>query len=88
MSLKHQISTWIHTQEVAVTRVFVVQHVHLLPDGTEDVKLIGVYSTKKSAGEAVERARTHEGFKAAPNGFAVDEYVLDEDEWKEGFVTC
>lgn len=44
----------LHLNEVALfragsMRVFVLQHVHLINDGEEDVKLIGVYSTRERA---------------------------------------
>jgi hypothetical protein len=70
-----------------VDRVFLVQHCHAVDDGTEDVKVIGVYSTRKEADGAVMRARARSGFKTALHGFSIDEYVLDKDQWTEGYVT-
>ena len=67
--------------------VFVVQHEHELPSGCEDVKLIGVYSTRARAESAVEHAKTLQGFAAVPDGFHIDEYELDADHWTEGYVT-
>ena len=67
--------------------VFVLQHVHELSDGEEDVKMIGVYSTHEQAELAVVRSRTLPGFHDAPDGFCIDRYVLDEDHWTEGYVT-
>jgi hypothetical protein len=37
--------------------VFVLQHLHLLPTGEEDVKLLGVYRSLEGAYSAVERLR-------------------------------
>jgi hypothetical protein len=67
--------------------VFVVQHVHELPDGTEDVKLVGVYSSLGHAEAAVARAAAQPGFRDASDGFHIDPYDLDVDHWPEGFVT-
>lgn len=78
--------------------VFLVQHLHRLPNGEEDVKIIGVYRTKKAALEAVARLSAQPGFSQHPSvvngdqddddqGFHVDEYKLDEDQWTEGFDT-
>ena len=79
--------------------VFVLQHVHTLPDDVEDVKLIGVYSSRDEALKAVDRQRQHPGFKdfpllvdpsvegRGPDGFHIGEYQLDLDYWYEGFVT-
>lgn len=78
-------------------RVFVVQHVHVFGDGEEDVKMIGVYTSKESALRAVERLGTQPGFRDFPDvvdldrgdgsGFHVDEYELDQDHWSDGYVT-
>ena len=67
--------------------VFVVQHVAHEDEPNEDVKLIGVYSTRSAAEAAINRLVGQPGFSAEPHGFQVDEYRLDEDHWKEGFVT-
>lgn len=67
--------------------VFVLQHVHAVADGDEDVKLIGVYSSRENADAAAARLRDQPGFADAPDGFHVDEYRLDQDHWAEGFVS-
>jgi hypothetical protein len=66
--------------------VFVVQHVHELEDESEDVKLIGVYSSQDAAASAVERLRRQPGFCDTPDGFHIDRYVVDEDHWSSGFI--
>ena len=67
--------------------VFVVQHEHELPSGCDDVKLVGIYSTRARAESAVEHAKTLQGFAAVPEGFHIDEYTIDANHWMEGFVT-
>jgi homoserine kinase type II len=67
--------------------VFVLQHVHTFDDGEEDVKMIGVYSSRGQAEAAVERLSTRPGFSDTPEGFEIDPYVLDKDHWTEGYVT-
>ena len=66
--------------------VFVLQHVHAREDGVEDVKFIGVYSSRERADAAVARLGHHPGFSDAPDGFHVDEYRVDQDHWVEGYV--
>jgi len=66
--------------------VFVVQHVHSLEGGEDDVKFIGVYSSRENADAAVARLSLQPGFSDELDGFSVDEYRLDEDQWAEGFV--
>jgi homoserine kinase type II len=67
--------------------VFVVQHVHVLDENEEDIKFIGVYSSKESAEGAVQRLRLQPGFSDTPGGFTIDLYEVDQDNWSEGFVT-
>ena len=68
--------------------VFVLQHVHSQDDGSEDVKLIGVYSSSEKAREATARLARLPGFADAPDGFHIDEYRLDQDHWAEGYVSA
>jgi hypothetical protein len=67
--------------------VFLVQHVHVLEDREEDVKTIGIYSTREAAERAVERLKLQPGFRDTPEGFTIDMYRLDQDHWEEGYVT-
>jgi hypothetical protein len=67
--------------------VFLLRHVHELPDGEEDVKLIGVYSSRVLAEEAQKRAEMQPGFHETPTGFIIDPYKVNEDHWPEGYVT-
>lgn len=66
--------------------VFVLQHVHTREDGVEDVKFIGVYSSREKAQAAVARLGRLPGFVDAPDGFHIDEYRVDQDHWAEGYV--
>lgn len=63
----------------------VLWHVQAMPDGDEDAKLIGVYSTDQKAEQAIERLRVQPGFRDAPGSFEVSDYELDKDYWAEGF---
>jgi hypothetical protein len=68
-------------------KVFVLQHVHPFDDGEEDVKLIGVFSVRSRAEEAIAYLLLQPGFKEHPDGFHLEEFCLDEYFWKEGYVT-
>ena len=70
-----------------MSRVYVLQHVHSLDDGAEDVKFIGVYSSRENAQAAIARLCLAPGFSDAPAGFHIDEYLLDKDQWVEGYST-
>ena len=68
--------------------VFLLWHEHELPGGEDDSKLIGVYSSKQLAEAAQKRAAQLPGFRDVPEGFMIDSYQVDRDEWREGFVTA
>lgn len=73
--------------------VFIVQHVHLQPDDYEDIKIIGIYTTREFAVAAVERVRGQPGFCNDPeivdegSGFHISRYTLNRDHWAEGYFT-
>ncbi len=66
---------------------FLLWHVNGMPDGEEDGKLIGVYSSRERAEEAKSRSLGLPGFREVPDGFIIDEYLVDQDNWTEGYVT-
>jgi hypothetical protein len=69
-----------------MANVFVLQHMHTREDCAEDVKFIGVYSSREKAQAAVARLDRRPGFVDAPDGFHIDEYRVDQDHWVEGYV--
>ncbi len=70
-----------------MTKVYVLQHEHVMEDGSEEVKFIGVYSTRENAQAAVARLSRAPGFSDTPDGFHISEYPLDKDHWVEGYTT-
>ena len=67
--------------------VVLLWHVHEMPDGHDDEKLIGVYRTDEEARAAIERLRDKPGFRDRPEGFEYFTYQLNRDGWTEGYVT-
>jgi hypothetical protein len=70
-----------------LTKVYVLQHVHSLDDGAEDVKFIGVCSSPENAQAAVTHLGQAPGFFEAPAGFHIDKYFVDNDQGVDGFST-
>lgn len=77
--------------------VFLLQHLHVHSDGDEDVKVIGVYSSREEALAAVGRKSLYPGFCECPKlidplvdddkcGFYIDAVTVDKDQWSDGFV--
>ena len=67
--------------------VFVLWHTHEMASGEQDSKVIGLYSSRERAEAAQARADQLPGFRDAPAGFVIDAYQVDEDQWREGYVT-
>jgi hypothetical protein len=59
-----------------------------MPDGVEDVKLIGVYSSAESAEQAKLRLCNQPGFRDLREGFSIEPYTVDTDHWTEGIISC
>jgi hypothetical protein len=53
---------------------------------TGRVKVIGIYSSRALAEEALERTRVLPGFVEEPEGFIIEQYEIDRDHWPRGFV--
>jgi hypothetical protein len=66
--------------------LFVLQHLRKDPDGYDNLKLIGVFSSEDLAKKVLESHRALLGFVDYPNGFDLAKYELDQGYWTEGFV--
>ena len=67
--------------------VYLLQHVARSGRQDEDVKILGIFSSRREATLAIRRFEKLAGFKRYRNGFHVDRYRLNERAWIEGFVT-
>lgn len=67
--------------------VYIVHHTHEVGDDVQDVKVIGIYSKKEIAQAAIDRSAELPGFRESVGGFSIDEYLIDQDNWTEGFVS-
>lgn len=67
--------------------VYVLHHSYELDD-EDEVKLIGVFSSKSKAKSAISFLQDKEGFKEHPvDCFIIDKYKIDGINWAEGFLT-
>lgn len=67
-------------------KVYLLYHVNEFRKEDEDVKLLGVFSSKEKAKKVLNSHKLLPGFKDNIEGFLIDEYILDKSEWNEGFV--
>lgn len=67
--------------------VFFVQHAYKTGDeDLEEVKFIGIYSTRDKAEEAIGQLKEEEGFRDHPAAcFELEEYELDREYNLEDF---
>ena len=81
--------------------VYLLQHLHIHPDGDEDYRLVGVYGSRSRATGALEQLRLMPGFRDFPelvsdvgelgprpdggSGFYLVEQVLDRSRFSDGF---
>ncbi len=65
--------------------VYLVQHSYE-NNGCEETKIIGIYSSRSKAKEAVEKYKQIKGFKDYPDDFYIASYEVDKDHWCEGFI--
>ena len=67
--------------------VWLLWHIHVFSGGEEDVKLLGVFSTRQLALDAKKTLKSQPGFKQHPHGFIIEKYEIDKRQWTEGFIT-
>ena len=66
--------------------VYLVQHVSDVNGEYEDVKLIGIFSSRTTANQAIKELKTKPGFEDTKDGFSIEAIELDHVEWKDGYV--
>ena len=68
------------------TSVYLLWHSGADPDSDENALLLGVYSSEEAANDRIDRSNESPGFVDYPAGFQISRYVVDHDEWPEGFT--
>ncbi|MFD3507473.1 hypothetical protein [Nocardia sp. NPDC058666] len=65
--------------------VFLLKHSYRKQSGIDEVKRIGVYATEEDARAAIDRLQEQEGFRDHRYGFIIQRYVVDSDNWTDGY---
>src|SRR4051812_13859207 len=73
--------------ESGKSEVFLLWHTRVMPDGEEDAKLLGVFSSEAQANGWADDAKSVSGFEDSQAGFHVDVYSVNERQWTGGYVT-
>ena len=70
------------------TTIYILSHIYKTRDGEYEEKLLGSYSSRATAQQAIKRYKRLPGFRQHPESFVIFEAVLDQDAaWIEGFFT-
>lgn len=65
---------------------YLLQHSYFWND-VEETKIIGVYATREKAEKVVECYKFKPGFLDYKDEFVIDEYIIDKNNWEDGFET-
>jgi len=68
--------------------VYLLQHSYEVgeEEAFDEVKMLGIYSSKEKAEKMVEKYKNIPGFKnCLTSCFYIGKYEIDKDHWTEGF---
>ena len=68
-------------------KVYLLEHIYEL-EGHDEVRTLGIYSSKEKAEEAILYYKKLSGFKNLLDGFNIDEYEINERCWTEYDFMC
>ena len=68
-----------------MTNVYVLSHT-LTTTVADEERMIGVFSDYQHAEKAMQGLSVESGFRESAQGFAIDEYVIGDAWWTEGFT--
>jgi hypothetical protein len=68
--------------------MYLLLHSHEFEDDAEYVKTIGIYYSLDNLQMAINYLKSKPGFVDMPDNFIVEEYIVDNNYWEEGFVAA
>ena len=68
-------------------KLYLLHYVKEFEDGHEAVKLLGAFSSKKKAKEALSTIVKKNDLEKIYELFEIDAYTIDRIGWEEGYVT-
>jgi len=67
-------------------KVYFLYYVYEFEDGHDDVKLLGVFSSKAKANIALQNIKKNPDCKKIKNFFSIHQISIDRLGWSEGYV--
>ena len=77
--------TYLSVKELGLESVFSVSHSYTIHRYLDDERMIGVFSSREKAEQAVEDLKKQNGFILHPDDFDISELDLNDLLWKSGF---
>jgi hypothetical protein len=69
-----------------IPNVYMLSHDYRPGERINTKKLIGIYASRSDAEAAAMRIASKPGFRAYPDDFVIDDYIVDEDRISQGFT--
>lgn len=76
-----------YDQVIEMIRIYTLWHCRIDDEGRDHDKLLGVYSTQEKAEEGRALLQDKPGFRDLPDGFEINDLILDKTYMTDGFVT-
>lgn len=67
-------------------KVYFLYYVYEFEDGHDDVRLLGVFSSKEKASTALQNIKKNPDCKKIKNLFSILQIIIDRLGWTEGYV--
>ena len=67
--------------------VYLLEHSYKIDEDRDEVKTIGIFSTKRRTQAVIEELKKVKGFRRKKKGFIISKICLDKYGWEEGLVT-
>lgn len=68
-------------------KAYLLFFVYEFKDGHEDIILLGIFSTKSKANEAISKLKKNPELKSMSKYLVIDENLIERVSWKEGYIT-
>lgn len=71
---------------VNLKKIYFLYYVYEFEDGHDDVRLLGVFSSKQKANIALQNIKKNPDYKKIKNFFSIHQIIIDRLAWTEGYV--
>ena len=71
---------------VNLKKIYFLYYVYEFEDGHDDIRLLGVFSSKEKANIALKNIKKNPNYKKIKNLFSIHQIIIDKLGWTEGYV--